>query len=131
MLCMTNRYNHCTDRVRQLILKRDHNGAQNEPDLDKEIQLVFRRASNLRKAMLCLALSAVCSSLLVATNVASHLSGTNLILISAIWLISGLILIVACTAFFSYEVSLSLRALNLAVEHLPNRKRPRQLHFDE
>ena len=68
--------------------------------------------------MLCLSLSAVCSGLLVATNVLSNFSSTNFVTISAIWLVLALGLIVVSTAFFCMEIGLSLHALGLAVEHL-------------
>ncbi|BBF22167.1 DUF2721 domain-containing protein [Sutterella megalosphaeroides] len=125
MLCMTNRYNHSTDRIRQLIKKREDGGSFVEPALDKEIHLIFRRASYLRKAMLCLSLSAVCSGLLVATNVLSNFSSTNFVTISAIWLVLALGLIVVSTAFFCMEIGLSLHALGLAVEHLHEQNRDR------
>lgn len=125
MLCMTNRYNHATDRIRQLIKRREDSGLANEPDLDREIRLIFRRASYLRRSMLCLSLSAVCSGLLVATNVVSSLSGANLVTLAAVWLILALALIVGSTAFFCMEIGTSLHALGMAVEHLPGRKTPR------
>lgn len=121
LLCMTNRYNHTTDRIRQLIKLREDGGLRNEPDLDREIRLIFRRASNLRRAMLCLTLSAVCAGLIVATNVCAEFSGQSFVTLSAFWLICSLVLIVSSTAFFCMEVSLSLHALGLAVEHLPHR----------
>ena len=121
MLCMTTRYNHATDRIRQLIKKREDGGWRNEPDLDREIRLIYRRARYLRIAMLALALSAVCSGLLVATNVFSHFTNTNLVTISAVWLVLALGLIVVSTASFCVEVTISLHALGMAVKHLPKR----------
>ncbi len=126
MLCMTTRYSHSTDRIRQLIKRREDGGKKNEPDLDREIRLIFRRAVFLRRAMLCLTLSAVCSGLLVATNVLAHFTHTNLVPASAVWLVGSLALIVCSAAFFSVEVSISLHALGMAVEHLPNKKKPQQ-----
>ncbi len=124
LLCMTNRYNHTTDRIRQLIKLREDGGLKNEPDLDREIRLIFRRASNLRRSMLCLTLSTVCAGLLVATNVCSEFTGQSFVTLSAFWLICSLILIVSSTAFFCLEVSLSLHALSMAVTHLPRPMRP-------
>jgi len=108
LLCMTARYNHTTDRVR-------------EPDLDFEIHLIFRRSRYLRRAMLSLVLSDVCSGLIVATNVAAHLSNLNFVTLSSIWLAFALALIVASSIYFSLEVRLSLHALETAIDHLPGK----------
>ena len=43
MLCMTNRYNSTTDRIRKLIKRREASGLKNEPCIDTEIRYVFRR----------------------------------------------------------------------------------------
>ncbi|KAB7662491.1 DUF2721 domain-containing protein [Sutterella seckii] len=121
LLCMVARYNHTTDRIRQLLARREVGDYENEPDIDREIHLIFRRAKYLRRAMLCLVLSDVCSGLLVATNVFAHLSDLNFVFASSIWLGSALALIVASTAYFSLEVRVSLHALRMAIEHLPGK----------
>ena len=72
--------------------------------------------------MLSLTLSAVCSGLLVATNVFAHFSQVNLVTVSAVWLVLALGLIVASTLSFCVEVTISLHALGMAVKHLPGRK---------
>lgn len=121
LLCMVARYNHTTDRIRQLLARREVGDYENEPDIDREIHLIFRRAKYLRRAMLCLVLSDVCSGLLVATNVFAHLSDLNFVFASSIWLGFAFALIVASTAYFSLEVRVSLHALRMAIEHLPGK----------
>ena len=118
LLCMTARYNHTTDRVRQLLKRREDGDYEKEPDLDFEIHLIFRRSRYLRRAMLSLVLSDVCSGLIVATNVAAHLSNLNFVTLSSIWLAFALALIVASSIYFSLEVRLSLHALETAIDHL-------------
>ena len=115
LLCMTARYNHTTDRVRQLLKRRE------DGDYDFEIHLIFRRSRYLRRAMLSLVLSDVCSGLIVATNVAAHLSNLNFVTLSSIWLAFALALIVASSIYFSLEVRLSLHALETAIDHLPGK----------
>ena len=119
LLCMTARYNHTTDRVRQLLKRREDGDYEKEPDL--EIHLIFRRSRYLRRAMLSLVLSDVCSGLIVATNVAAHLSNLNFVTLSSIWLAFALALIVASSIYFSLEVRLSLHALETAIDHLPGK----------
>ncbi|MDO5530670.1 DUF2721 domain-containing protein [Sutterella sp.] len=123
LLCMVARYNHTTDRIRQLLKRREDGDYSLEPDIDREIHLLFRRAKYLRRAMLCLVLSDVCSGLLVATNVLAHLTALNFIIVSSFWLGLGLALIVASTVYFSLEVRVSLHALQMAIEHLPGKSR--------
>lgn len=122
MLCMTNRYNHSTDRIRQLIKKREDLGLAGEPDIDREIRLIFKRANLLRRSLLCLSLSAACSGLLVGLNVFSHFSETSFAMVNSLLLIAALLLIVLSTAFFSMEIGVSLHALGMAVKHLPSKQ---------
>ena len=71
ILCMTNRYSHCMDRIRGLVKIRTQGlkALRVEPDIDREIRLIYRRARWLRFSMLAITLSSGCSGLLVATNV--------------------------------------------------------------
>ena len=59
--------------------------------------------------------------LIVATNVAAHLSNLNFVTLSSIWLAFALALIVASSIYFSLEVRLSLHALETAIDHLPGK----------
>lgn len=120
MLCMTNRYNHTVDRIRQLLqLYADANGSKDEPDLLEEIHLIFYRSSLLRRAILCIAISAMCSGLMIATNVISYYLQVNLSVLSFIWLCVALGMIILATITFALEATTSLHALDMAVKHLP------------
>lgn len=118
MLCMVNRYNHCTDRIRQLIRCRTPEGLLEEPSIDAEIHLVFRRASLLRRALLCMALSAASAGCLVATGAIGSMFNLDLLVLAAVSLIAAIGLIVLATFFYALEVDLSLRALHLAIKDL-------------
>lgn len=131
MLSMTNRYNNCTDRIRQLIREREANGFRYEPDLDREILLVYKRAAYLRKALLCISLSAVFTGAIIAVNLIAGYSGLNLAVLSSILLVGSLGLIMGAATFFSLEVGLSLHALSMAVNHLPPRPVKEVRHADE
>lgn len=54
ILCMTNRYSHCMDRIRGLVKIRTQGlkALRVEPDIDREIRLIYRRARCLRFSML-------------------------------------------------------------------------------
>lgn len=123
LLCMVARYNHTTDRVRQLLARREAGDYDREPELDYEIHMIFRRARYLRLAMLSLVLSDVASGLLLTANVLSHILKINVVGFSSLLLVLALMLIVASCAYFSLEVRTSLYALHAAIEHLPGKTR--------
>ena len=117
MICMTNRYNHATNRIRQLMAKRDTAEASLEPDIDAEIEIIYLRASLLRKGVLSVAVSAVFSALLVTISVSSRFLNVDMSTLEGIT--AAITLIVISSLLFSAEISLSLKALGLAIEHLP------------
>ena len=114
MLCMTARYNHATNRIRQLMNKRRTNGNQQELDIDREIAFIYRRASLLRRGTILLSISTVCSSILIALSVAH-----------SFMLMMAIGLIVLASIFFAMEIWISLHALRLVVRRLPPSKNAR------
>ena len=121
ILCMTNRYCHCMDCIRGLVKIRNQ-GVKTlhvEPDIEAEIRLVYRRARYRRFAMLAITMSMGCSGLLIASNVFGTYLGFNAAPVAAIWLVFAIMLIIAATVAFAFEIRLSLHALGLAVEHMP------------
>ena len=120
MICMTNRYNHATNRIRQLMKRRYEDASQALlPIIDEEIDLLYMRASLLRRGMLSVALSALLSALLVAVSVGSRFLGINLMVLESVILVAATLLIVLSALLFSSEISNSLKALNLAVKNIP------------
>ena len=93
MLCMTARYNHATNRIRQLMNKRRTNGNQQEPDIDREIAFIYRRASLLRRGTILLSISTVCSSILIALSVAHSFVGFRYDSIGAFMLMMAICLL--------------------------------------
>ena len=65
LVSMTNRYNHSTDRLRQLLRESDAIKPRKDDDLDHAIELIFLRVRLLRKAILLIVLSGMFSALLV------------------------------------------------------------------
>lgn len=122
MICMTNRYNHATNRIRQLMAKRPSilGDATLRGILDEEIDLLYMRASLLRRGMLSVALSALVSALLVAVSVGSRFLDIPVPEIESAILVVATLLIVLSALFFSREISISLKALGLAVENIPS-----------
>lgn len=123
MICMTNRYNHATNRIRQLMAKRHTLEAGVSPlipVIDEEIDLLYIRASLLRRGMLSVALSALLSALLVAVSVGSRFFDMDLAGLESVILVAATLLIVLSALFFSSEISVSLKALALAVANIPS-----------
>ena len=106
MICMTNRYNHATNRIRQLMAKRDTAEASLEPDIDAEIEIIYLRASLLRKGVLSVAVSAVFSALLVTISVSSRFLNVDMSTLEGITLVAANTLIVISSLLFSAEISL-------------------------
>ena len=122
MLCMTNRYNHTVDRIRQLLQKIQDSDTEDEPDLLEEIHLIFYRSVLLRRAILSIAISAVSAGLMIATNIVAYYLHTDLSVLAFVWLCVALGAIILATGTFSLEATFSLHALDLAVKHMPPRK---------
>ena len=69
LLAMTARYNHSTNRVRQLLRERNSIAPRENQDLNHEIDLIFERASLLRMSILTVVLSATFSGLQVLAGI--------------------------------------------------------------
>lgn len=117
LLSMTNRYNHATDRVRQLLRERNAIAPAQDPLLEQAITLIFKRAGLLKNAILCVAISAALSGALVLITVIEGLLGVALPAAKAVMLVGAVGLIVASTVYFVLEVSSSLKALGISVNH--------------
>ena len=113
LLAMTARYNHSTNRVRQLLRERNSIA----PRVNHEIDLIFERASLLRMSILTVVLSATFSGLQVLAGILECLFMLNLDVLK----LGALILSIGCllisTIYFVKEVSLSTKAIGLSVEH--------------
>ena len=121
MICMTNRYNHATNRIRQLMAKRE--GTADKPSLrrviDVEIDLLYSRVSLLRRGMLSVALSAFFSAILVAVSVGARFFELNLHILESCILVAAVLLIILSALLFASEINVSLKALKLAVDKVP------------
>ena len=116
MICMTNRYNHATNRIRQLMAKREGNIDNSiiRSVIDTEIDLLYMRASLLRRGMLSVALSAFFSAILVAVSVSARFLDLDIHI-----LVAAVLLIVLSALLFAGEINVSLKALKLAVDKVP------------
>ena len=114
LMTMSAHYAHTTDRVRQ-ILKTLEMTADPCGKLRASVYLLFKRATLLRKAILLVVLSAACSGLLVLTCTVEAMFGTPLETLKQLFLLCSVGLIVFSTFYFSLEVNISLKALELTL----------------
>lgn len=119
MLCMTARYIHATNRIRQLMEQRKQFQDTKDPDIDEEITILFRRALLLRRGTIALALSAVCTSILIAMTATHHSMSFDYDTLGSAVLILIVILLVAASVSFIQEIWISLHAIALVVHRLP------------
>lgn len=127
MICMTNRYNHATNRIRQLMAKREGNIDNSiiRSVIDTEIDLLYMRASLLRRGMLSVALSAFFSAILVAVSVSARFLESarfldlDIHILESCILVAAVLLIVLSALLFAGEINVSLKALKLAVDKVP------------
>ena len=119
MICMTNRYNHATNRIRQLMAKREGNIDNSiiRSVIDTEIDLLYMRASLLRRGMLSVALSAFFSAILV--SVSARFLDLDIHILESCILVAAVLLIVLSALLFAGEINVSLKALKLAVDKVP------------
>ena len=117
LVSMTNRYNHSTDRLRQLLLESNAIAPRRDDDLEHAIDLIFLRVKLLRKAILLVVLSGMFSALLVLMSVLEIALGANFVLIKSLLLLIAVVLVVISTLIFAEEVSTSMKALGLSVHH--------------
>ena len=111
LLAMTARYNHSTNRVRQLLRERNSIAPREDRDLNHEIDLIFERAFLLRKSILTVVLSATFS------GIVECLFMLDLDIIKLGALILSITFLLISTIYFVKEVSLSTKAIGLSVDH--------------
>lgn len=117
LVSMTNRYNHSTDRLRQLLRESNAIAPRRDDELEHAIDLIFLRVTLLRRAILLVVLSGMFSALLVLMSVIEIAMGFDLVMVKSTLLLLAVVLVVASTLIFAEEVSTSMKALGLSVHH--------------
>ena len=87
--------------------------------IDTEIDLLYMRASLLRRGMLSVALSAFFSAILVAVSVSARFLDLDIHILESCILVAAVLLIVLSALLFAGEINVSLKALKLAVDKVP------------
>ena len=108
LVSMTNRYNHSTDRLRQLLRESDAIKPRKDDDLDHAIELIFLRVRLL---------SGMFSALLVLMSIFEIALGDDFMVLKSILLLIAIVMVVVSTLIFAKEVGTSMKALGLSVHH--------------
>ncbi|WP_290116156.1 DUF2721 domain-containing protein [Turicimonas muris] len=117
LLAMSARYNHTTDRVRQLLKERKKILPRKDSDLERAINLIYERSHLLKNAILAVTISAAFSGILVLVSILENILNLKLEVWKSTILLTAVIFIVTSTIFFVMEVHLSLKALGLSIEN--------------
>lgn len=117
LLAMTARYNHSTNRVRQLLRERNSIAPREDEELNHAIEWISQRAALLRMSILTVVLSATFSGLQVLTGILECLFVCDLQFLKLAFLIVSIGFLLASTIYFVREVSLSTKAIGLSVHH--------------
>jgi hypothetical protein len=122
LLTMTNRLGRIIDRSRSLLDDYGERSAISRSKVDREIQVLWKRARRIRSAILLASLSCLGASLLIIMLFLISLSGYNVpLLISAIFILTMTCLIFSLVYFLG-DVNLTLSALKIELEgHRKNR----------
>ena len=121
LVSMTNRYNHSTDRLRQLLRESDAIKPRKDDDLDHAIELIFLRVRLLRKAILLIVLSGMFSALLVLMSIFEIALGDDFMVLKSILLLIAIVMVVVSTLIFAKEVGTSMKVLGCTVNHYRSR----------
>lgn len=113
LLSMVNRYNHAIDRIRYLLKEKHDRPTADWRKVDQSIAIIFGRCRMMRRAILCVASSIVCSGCMVFATALEGLGGLNLGWVKALLLVMSVGLVVVASLFFVVEVGYSLKALDL------------------
>jgi hypothetical protein len=113
LLSMVNRYNHAIDRIRYLLKEKHERPTADWRKVDQSIAIIFGRCRMMRRAILCVASSIVCSGCMVFATALEGLGGVDLGWAKALLLVLSVGLVVVASLLFVVEVGYSLKALDL------------------
>lgn len=120
LLTMTNRIGRAIDRARTLTKElRESKETQNK-DMIFQIKILYKRANILRISIIWLVSSMFSSALVVVSIFFIHMLNAPLWTPSALLFALSLMAIVISLAFFIFDVILSLKALKIDLNEIPN-----------
>ena len=121
MITLTNRMARIVDRTRKVAEMIPAAGPEDRPHLETQLDIMWRRALLIRRAVTSNGLSMLVSCLLVVTIFASAIFGWQLQVLILGLFGAGICLLIASLVDFLRDIFVSLHALHLQVERARNR----------
>lgn len=117
LLSLTNRFGRAVDRSRQLIREMRESGGEDRRRLAGQVEVLYRRARLIQRAIIFGALSVLFAAVLIITLFFTALLKLELaVLISLLFILCLLSLVASLVAFIA-DIHFSLRALKLEFDH--------------
>jgi hypothetical protein len=121
MITLTNRMARIVDRTRVLAEAMPAAVPEDRPHLESQLDIMWRRALLLRRAVTSNGLSMLVSCLLVVAIFASAMLGWRLQVLMLVLFSASIIFLIASLVDFLRDIFVSLHALHLQVELARNR----------
>ena len=121
MLTLTNRMARIVDRTRRVAEAMPAASPEDKQLLDSQLEIMWRRALLIRRAVTSNGLSMLVSCLLVVTIFASAIFGWHLQVLVLGLFAGSICLLIASLVDFLRDIFVSLHALHLQVERARNR----------
>lgn len=117
LLSMTNRFGRIIDRTRILCEALRQTGETEHHHITRQLDVLAKRASIVRLAILCASVSLLLAAILVIALFFLALLHANYILFLAALFILCMICLIASLILFVMDINLSLRAFHVELEH--------------
>ena len=116
MITLTNRMARIVDRTRAVAEAMPSAPPEDRRHLESQLEIMWRRALLIRRAVTCNGLSMLVSCLLVVVIFAAAMFGWHLQVMALSFFVAGVLLLIASLVDFLRDIFVSLRALRLQVE---------------
>ncbi len=121
MITLTNRMARIVDRTRVVAEAMPAASPEDRPHWESQLDIMWRRALLIRRAVTCNGLSMLVSCLLVVTLFASAIFGWQLPALVLVLFGASICLLIVSLVEFLRDIFVSLHALHLQVERARNR----------
>jgi hypothetical protein len=113
LLSMTNRLGRVIDRARQIAGARRQAESGSEKRVEEQFQMLIRRATLLRRAIILSVVSVLVAALLIITLFVTALARSDLGWPIVVLFTFAMITLIASLVFFIQDLNLSLEAMKL------------------
>lgn len=124
MITLTNRMARVVDRTRRVAETVAAAPAAEHGHLEDQLDIMWRRALLIRRAVTTLGLSMLVSCLLIIALFAAAMFGWNMRGVVLVFFAASILLLTASLVDFLRDIFMSLHALKLQVDHARRRRGP-------